>query len=119
MSSFDSKKNIEDSIKDGLIITAKTTGIFFTLKAANVKLRKPSLDAINIMNLAGGIRVGVLCLIQENIMESTRNGSTSERQQQNFVALRGYKIAIYFAMVKILLGSLTAKWGTASSRLNT
>ena len=28
MSSFDWKKNIEDSIKDGLIITATTTGIF-------------------------------------------------------------------------------------------
>ena len=26
MSSFDLKKNIEDSVKDGLIITATTTG---------------------------------------------------------------------------------------------
>ena len=31
------KKNIEDSIKDGLIITATTTGIFYVIKAANVK----------------------------------------------------------------------------------
>ena len=31
MSSFDWKKNIEDSIKDGLIITATTT-IFFVLR---------------------------------------------------------------------------------------
>ena len=37
MSSFDWKKNIEDSIKDGLIITITTTGIFYALKAANVK----------------------------------------------------------------------------------
>ena len=35
MSSFDRKKNVEDSIKDGLIITAPTTKIFFSLKAAN------------------------------------------------------------------------------------
>ena len=35
--SFDWKKSIEDSIKDGLIITATTTGIFYVIKAANVK----------------------------------------------------------------------------------
>ena len=54
MSSFDWKKNIEDSIKDGLIITTTTTGIFFALKAANVKPPKASLDAMGIMKLAGG-----------------------------------------------------------------
>ena len=43
MSSFDWKKNIEDSIKDGLIITATTTGIFYVLKAANVKPPKASV----------------------------------------------------------------------------
>ena len=53
MSSFDWKRNIEDSIKDGLIIT----GIFYVLKAANVKPPKASLDAMDIMKLAGG-RVG-------------------------------------------------------------
>ena len=37
MSNFNWKKSIEDSIKDGLIITATTTEIFFALKAANVK----------------------------------------------------------------------------------
>ena len=35
MSNFDWKKNIEHSIKDGLIMTVTTTGIFFELKAAN------------------------------------------------------------------------------------
>ena len=30
------KKNIEDSIKDGLIITITTIGIFYVLKAANI-----------------------------------------------------------------------------------
>ena len=60
MSSFDWKKNIEDSIKDRLIITATTTGIFFILKAANVKPPKSSLDAMDIMKLATGICGGVL-----------------------------------------------------------
>ena len=60
MTSFDWKKNIEDSVKDRLIITAATTGIFFALKAANVKLPKASLDAMDIMKLAGGICRGVL-----------------------------------------------------------
>ena len=60
MSSFDWKKNIEDSIKDGLIVTATTTGIFFTLKAANVKPPNASLDAMDIIKIAGGICGGVL-----------------------------------------------------------
>ena len=59
MSSFDWKKNIEDSIKDALIITATTTGIFFVLKAANVKPPKASLNGMDIMNLAGGICGGI------------------------------------------------------------
>ena len=60
MSNFDWKKNIEDSIKDGLIISAATTGIFFALKAANVKPPKASLDAMDIIKLTGGICGGVL-----------------------------------------------------------
>ena len=60
MTSFDWKKNIEDSIKDRLIITITTTGIFYALKAANIKRPKASLDAMNIMKLAGGIVGGVL-----------------------------------------------------------
>ena len=60
MSSFDWKKNIEGSIKDGLMITATTTGIFFALKTANLKPQKASLDAMDIMKLARGIWGGVL-----------------------------------------------------------
>ena len=60
MSSFDWKKNIEDYIKDGLIITTTTTGIFFALKAANLKPPKASLDAMDIVKRAGGICEGVL-----------------------------------------------------------
>ena len=55
MASFDWQKSIEDSIKNGLIITATTTGIFYVLKAANVKPPKASMDAMDIMILAGGI----------------------------------------------------------------
>ena len=60
MTSSDWKKNIEDSIKDRLIITITTTGIFYALKAASIKPPKASLDAMNIMKLAGGIVGGVL-----------------------------------------------------------
>ena len=60
MTSFGWKKNIEDSIKDGLIITTVATGISFALKAANVKPPKSSLNAMDIMKLAGGICGGVL-----------------------------------------------------------
>ena len=60
MGSFDWKKNIEDSIKDELIITGTATVIFYVLKAADVKPPKLSLDAMDIMKLAGGIVGGVL-----------------------------------------------------------
>ena len=60
MSSFDWKKNIEDSIKDVLIITIGAAGIFFGLKEANVKPPKASLDAMDILKPTGGIFGGVL-----------------------------------------------------------
>ena len=61
MASFNwKKKNVEDYIKDGLIITATTTAIFYVQKAANEKPAKASLDAMNIMKLPGGIVGGAL-----------------------------------------------------------
>ena len=60
MTSFGWKKNTDDSLRDGLIITIAATGIFLGLKAANVKPPKTSLDAMNIMKLAGGIYGGLL-----------------------------------------------------------
>ena len=60
MSSFDWKKNVEDFIKGGLIITAITTRMFYVLKAANVKPPKASVDAMDIMKLVGGIVGSVL-----------------------------------------------------------
>ena len=75
MSSFNWKKNVEDSIEDGLIITATTNRIFYALKVANVKPSKASMDTIDIMKLAGGICGGVLV----KDMQSTKNGSTSDK----------------------------------------
>ena len=60
MASFDWNKNIEDSLKDGLIITIGAAGIFFGLKAANVKPPKASLDAMDILKLSNGICGSVL-----------------------------------------------------------
>ena len=60
MASFDWKKNIEDSLKDGLIITIGAAGIFYGLKVANVRPSKASLDVIDILKLTGGIRGDVL-----------------------------------------------------------
>ena len=54
------KKNIEDSLKDGLFITIGPAGIFYGLKTANVKPLKASLDAIDIRKLTGGICGDVL-----------------------------------------------------------
>ena len=54
------EKNVEDSIKDGLIITATTSGIFYVLKVANIKSPKASLDVMGIMKIASGIVGGVL-----------------------------------------------------------
>ena len=60
MSSSDWKKNVADSIKDGIIITVAATGIFFALKAENVRPPKTSLDAMDILKLASGICGGML-----------------------------------------------------------
>ena len=60
MSSFDWRKNIEDSIKYGLIITIGAAGIFLGSKVTNVKPPKASLDAMDILKLTGGICGGVL-----------------------------------------------------------
>ena len=43
-----------------MIITITTIGIFYVLKVANVKPLKASMDALDIMKLAGGIVGGVL-----------------------------------------------------------
>ena len=60
MSGFDWEKNLENSIKDRLIITATATTIFYAQKAINVKPLKAFMDATHIIKLAGGIFGGVL-----------------------------------------------------------
>ena len=55
MTSFISKKNIDDSLRDSLIMTIGTTGIFFGLKTLNLKPSKASLDAMDIVKRTGGI----------------------------------------------------------------
>ena len=60
MVGFDWKKNIEDSLKDELIITIGVAGIFYGLKVANVKPPSASIDAMDIVKLAGGTFGGVL-----------------------------------------------------------
>ena len=60
MASFGWRKNIEDSLKDVLIITIGAVGIFYGLKTANVKPPKASLDAMDILKLTSGICGGVL-----------------------------------------------------------
>ena len=55
MSSFDWKKNIENSLKDGVTITIETNGLIFGLKAVNVKPPKASLDAMDILKLTAVI----------------------------------------------------------------
>ena len=87
MSSFDWKKNVEDSIKDGLIITAGVTGIFFALKAVSVKPPKPSLDVMDIMKFTGGICGGVLV---KDYAVCTK--WINESCNKNFMACKGNKI---------------------------
>ena len=106
MSSFDWKKNTEESIKIGLIITATNTGIFSTLKVENVKPPKASLDAMNIMKLAGGRCGGVI--VKDYVVK--KNGPTNDTSKILW-PLR--------AMTKIQLELVTLRWATAPSRLNT
>ena len=60
MSSFYWRRSIEHSVKDGLIITIGAAGIYFGLKAANLKPPKASLDAMNLLKLTRGICGSVL-----------------------------------------------------------
>ena len=73
MSSFDWRKNIEDSLRDGLVITIGAAGIVFGLKTAKVKLPKASLDATDILKLTGvncgGVLVKVYAVYKKWIYE--------------------------------------------------
>ena len=83
MASFYWKKNIEDSLKDGLIITVRAAGIFYGLKAANVKPPKASLDAVDILKLTGGIYGGVL--VKDYVVY--KKWINGEYNNKNFITL--------------------------------
>ena len=59
-------------IKDRLIIRATTTGMFCAQKAADIRQKKSSLDAMGMMKLSAGIYGEVL------VRDFTKNGSTSQ-----------------------------------------
>ena len=58
---FDVKKNLEEAIKKGLVITEATIGIFWLLKMGKIASPpKSTLDASGIIKLSGGIITGAL-----------------------------------------------------------
>ena len=58
---FDVKKNLEESIKERLVITGATVGIFWLLKMSKITSPpKATLDASDIIKLSGGIITGAL-----------------------------------------------------------
>ena len=60
-SPFDVKKNLEDAMKDGLVITVATVGIFWLLKMGKIASPpKAALDTSDIIKLSGGVITGAL-----------------------------------------------------------
>ena len=56
MPTFDVKKNLEDGIKGGIVITRTAAGIFGLLKVARIASPpKPALDLPDLIKLSGGI----------------------------------------------------------------
>ena len=54
-SPFDVKKNLEEAIKEGLVITGATVGIFWLLKMGKIASPpKAALNASDIINSAEG-----------------------------------------------------------------
>ena len=60
-SAFHVKKNLEDAIKEGRVITGATVGIFWLLKMGKIASPpKAALDASDIIKLSGGVITGAL-----------------------------------------------------------
>ena len=59
-SKFDIKKILEDLMKNYLIITGATFGLFYLLRTSKVQLSKETHDMKDIIKLAGGITASVL-----------------------------------------------------------
>ena len=57
---FDLKKNLEEAIKEGLVITGAAVGIFWLLKMGKIASPpKAALDASDIIKLSRGVITGV------------------------------------------------------------
>ena len=60
-SPFDVKKNLEEAIKEGLVITGATVGVFWLLKMGKIASpSKAALDVSDIIKLSGGVITGAL-----------------------------------------------------------
>ena len=60
-SPFDVKKNLEEAIKEGLVITEATVVIFWQLKMGKIASPpKAALEASDIIKLSGGVITGAL-----------------------------------------------------------
>ena len=60
-SPFDVKKNLEEAIKEGLVITGAIAEIFWLLKMDKIASPpKAALDASDIIKLSGGVITGAL-----------------------------------------------------------
>ena len=70
-----------------MIITATTTRIFYILNAANVKPPKVSLEAMDIMKLAGGIVIGVL--FKDYAVYKKMDQRVIQQQQQKLMVPKG------------------------------
>ena len=58
---FDVKKNLEEAIKEGLVITGATVGICWLLKMGKIASPpKVALDASDNIKLSGGVITGAL-----------------------------------------------------------
>ena len=58
---FDVKKNVEEAIKEGLVITGATVEIFWLLKMGKIASPpKAAFDAYDIIKLSGGVLPGAL-----------------------------------------------------------
>ena len=61
ISQFDVKKNLEEAIKEGLVITGATVEIFWLLKMGKIASPpKAALDASDIIKLSRGVITGAL-----------------------------------------------------------
>ena len=58
---FDTKKNLEEAMKEGLVIAGATVGIFWLLKMGKIASPpKAALDASDIIKLSEGVITGAL-----------------------------------------------------------